>query len=204
MQTIELAKLSNGQIEALDSYQPFLDQLKASVKKEGLNQRIRIVKGDMFNLKYEKGSFDLIWCEGAIFIIGFERGLTQWRPLLADNGYLVVSELSWLRKDVPQEIQLYMDEMYSGLEDSKANSVDENIETAKKAGFQVLNSFILPKKSWFTHYYSPIEAKLPLLKAKHRDEPDALQFLAGEEKEIEMYRRYSDYYGYAFYVLQKT
>ena len=35
MQTIELAKLSKGQIDALDNYQPFLDQLEIGIKKEG-------------------------------------------------------------------------------------------------------------------------------------------------------------------------
>jgi ubiquinone/menaquinone biosynthesis C-methylase UbiE len=202
MQTIELAKLSSGQIEALDNHQHFLDQLNASAKEAGLSDRIKTVNGDMFNLKFEKESFDLIWCEGAIFIIGFKKGLTEWRPLLADNGYLVVSELSWLRKDLPEEIQAYMKEMYAGLENSEAKSIEENIKTAEEAGFRVVNSFILPESGWWDNYYRPIEAKLPALKAKHKDEP-AMQYLAGEEKEIAMYRKYADYYGYAFYVLQK-
>jgi ubiquinone/menaquinone biosynthesis C-methylase UbiE len=204
MQTIELAKLSSGQIDALDNHQPFLDQLSLSAKKEGLNGRIKAVKGDMFNLKYGKESFDLIWCEGAIFVIGFERGLTQWRPLLADKGFIAVSELTWLRKDLPKELLSYMKEMYAGIENSGVQSSEENMETAKKADFQVINSFTLPKKSWLDNYYLPIEAKLPSLKAKHKNEPEALQYFAGEEREIEMYHNYSDYFGYLFYVLQKT
>lgn len=204
MQTIELAKLSNGQIEAVDAYQPFLDQLNLAAKKEGLIDKINIVKGDMFNLKYSKESFDVIWCEGAIFIIGFEKGLREWRPLLAKGGYLVVSELSWFRKDSPEELSVYLKEMYAGLENSQAHSIDENLETAKNAGFEVIASFKLPKSSWWDNYYSPIEAKLPQLRAKHQDDLDALAYLDCEAKEIEMYRKYSDYYGYAFYVLQKV
>jgi hypothetical protein len=158
----------------------------------------------MFNLKYEKESFDLIWCEGAIFVIGFEKGLIQWRPLLSKGGYLVVSELSWLREQLPLELESYMKEMYVGIESAGVRGIEENIEAAKRAGFEVLNCFTLPKKAWWENYYSPIEAKLPLLKAKHKDEKEALDYLAGEEKEIEMYRKYSDYYGYVFYVLQKA
>ena len=203
MQTIELAKLSGGQIEALDNHQPYLDQLDLSAKKECLEDRIKTIKGNMFDLKYDKESFDLIWCEGAIFIIGFEKGLTEWRPLLAKNGYLVLSELVWLRKDLPEELQSFMKEMYAGLEGSGVRSIEENIEAAKKLGFQVLNSFTLPKKDWWD-YYSQILAKLPFLKAKYKDEKEALQYLAGEEREIGMYRKYSDYYGYVFYVLQKA
>ncbi len=204
MQTIELAKLSSGQIEALDNHQAFLDQLNLSAKKEGLSGRIKTVKGDMFNLGYEKESLDLIWCEGAIFVIGFERGVAEWRPLLKNNGYLVVSELSWLRDQLPGELESYMKEMYSGIKSAGVRGIEENVETAEKAGFQVLNSFTLPKKAWWQNYYSPIEAKLPSLKAKHKDEQEALRYLACEEREIEMYRKYSDYYGYVFYVLQKA
>ena len=204
MQTIELAKLSKGQIEALDNHQPFLDQLNLSAKKEGVSDKIKTVKGDMFNLKYEKESFDLIWCEGAIFVIGFEKGLTEWRPLLANNGYLVVSELSWLRIDLPEELHSYMKEMYAGIESAGVRSIEENIETAKKSGFQVLNSFTLPKKGWWDNYYSLIEAKLPSLKAKYKDEQESRRYFASEELEIEMYRKYSDYYGYVFFVLKKV
>ena len=58
MQTIELAKLSNAQIVALDFHQPFLEQLKKSIKKEGLVDRIEAVNGDMLNLNYEDHSYD--------------------------------------------------------------------------------------------------------------------------------------------------
>jgi SAM-dependent methyltransferase len=201
MQTIELGKLSGAQIEAVDNHQAFLDELNLNAQKEGLADKIHAYKGDMFNLKYQKESFDLIWCEGAIFIIGFERGLRQWRLLLKDKGYLVLSELSWLREDLPSELVAYMKEIYAGLEEG-VNSIEENEETARKTGYNVLNSFTLPKRDWW-NYYTPIKAKLPQLKAKHKDEPEALQYFASEEREIEMYHKYSDYYGYAFYVLQK-
>lgn len=204
MQTIELAKLSDGQIEELDSHQPFLDQLESSAKKQGLGGRIQLVKGDMFDLKFAKESFDLIWCEGAIFIIGFERGLIEWRPLLKKGGYLVVSELCWLRKRLPGELKSYMKEMFAGIESSGVMGIKENVETIKKKGYHVIDFFTLLKKAWWDNYYSPIKAKLPLLKAKHKDDQDALQFLAGEEKETGMYHKYSDYYGYVFYILQKA
>lgn len=199
MQTIELAKLSQGLIEAVDFHQPYLDQLKANAEKEGFSNRIKVLKGDMFNLGYAVESFDLIWCEGAIFVIGFEKGLREWRPLLTKKGYLVVSELSWLITDLPQEILDYMNQIYP-----QAKSIEKNKKTAQEAGYRVINSFILPKDSWWTNYYAPIEAKLPDLRTKHEGEPEALQYLDSEKKESEMFRKYSDYYGYVFYVLEKS
>lgn len=103
-----------------------------------------------------------------------------------------------VKTDLPKEIYSYIQELSPA-----TKNIKENIEIARKIGYQAISSFILPKKSWWDDYYSPIEAKLPSLKTKHKGDKEALQHLASEEKEIEMFRKYSDYYGYAFYVLQK-
>jgi ubiquinone/menaquinone biosynthesis C-methylase UbiE len=205
MQTIELAKLSGGQIEAVDFHQPFLDELTAAAQKAGVSSQIHPARGDMCNLQYPKESFDLVWCEGAIFIIGFERGLREWQPLLKRGGYLVVSELSWFNKaDAPAELKAFLEAAYAGLENSSANAIEENLETAQKLGYKVVGSFKLPSSSWWENYFTPIQAKLPQLRAKHSGDPDAMAYLDGEEREARLFRRYSDFYGYAFYLLQKT
>ena len=129
MQTIELAKLSSGQVDALDNHQPFLEDLESRAEKEGVNERIRTVKGDMFNLNYEDGSFDLIWSEGAIHIIGFEKGLREWKHLLTEKGHLVVSELSWLRTDLPEKVRTFMEEGYPAIK-----TINENLEISRKSG----------------------------------------------------------------------
>ncbi|PVX24076.1 MAG: SAM-dependent methyltransferase [Candidatus Bathyarchaeum sp.] len=197
MQTIELAKLSGGPIIALDFHEPFLKQLEEAAKKEGVKDRIEAMKGDMFNLEFEDNSFDVIWSEGAIFVIGFEKGLREWKRLVIPKGYVVVSELSWLRPDVPKEAETYITQAYPAIK-----TIKENIEIIINIGYRLVDSFILPSKSWWDNYYTPIETKLPSLKAKYKDDKEALQVISWEELEIESFRKYSDYYGYVFYVMQ--
>ena len=197
MQTVELAKLSGRQIVALDFHEPFLEQLKETAKKEGVSDRVKEVKGDMSNLKFEDGSFDVVWSEGAIFVIGFEKGLREWKRLLTPDGYVVASELSWLQHDVPQEAKTYITQVYPAIK-----TIEGNIEIIQNSGYRLVGSFVLPSKSWWDNYYTPIETKLPSLKAKYRDDEEALQVIACEETEIEMFRKYSDYYGYVFYIMQ--
>ena len=197
MQTVELAKLSGGQIVALDAHEPFLEQLKEAAKKEGVNDKIKAAKGDMRNLEFEDNSFDVIWSEGAIFIAGFEKGLREWKRMLTPKGYVVVSELSWLKHDAPKEAKDYMMQMYPVIK-----TIEGNVEIIRNSGYRLVSSFILPSKSWWDNYYTPIETKLPSLKAKHKDDAEALQVIACEETESEMFRKYSDYYGYAFYIMQ--
>jgi len=197
MQTIELARLSNGRIDALDNHQPFLDHLKKKAEEEDVSDRINIINGDMFALNYEDKSFDLIWSEGAIYIIGFEKGIREWRKLLTDKGYVVVSELSWLRPDPPEEVRKFFAEGYPGIK-----TINENLETIKKAGYRITNHFVLPDESWWNNYYIPIAAKIPSLRLKYRDDEEALAILDCEELEMEMFHKYSKYYGYVFYIMQ--
>jgi hypothetical protein len=44
---------------------------------------------------------------------------------------------------------------------------------------------------------------LPDIKQKYSNNKKALAVIEEEETEIELYRTYSDYYGYVFYILQK-
>lgn len=60
MQSIELAKMSNGKIDALDNQQLFLADLKRRAEKEGVSGKINALVGDMFSLSYADDSFDLI------------------------------------------------------------------------------------------------------------------------------------------------
>jgi ubiquinone/menaquinone biosynthesis C-methylase UbiE len=197
MQTIEIAKLSHERIDALDNHQPFLEDLKRRAEEESVSDNITTVSGDMFTLNYENKSFDLIWAEGSIYIIGFERGLREWRKLLTDRGYIVASELSWLKPDPPEEIRKYFAEAYP-----RMKTIEENLEIARRTGYRIVGCFAIPEKSWWDNYYTPIEQKIPSLKSKYRNDQEALSILACEELEIEMYRKYSDYYGYIFYVMQ--
>jgi SAM-dependent methyltransferase len=151
----------------------------------------------MYSLPFQSCSFDLIWSEGSIYIIGFEKGLREWKRLLAPRGYVVITHVAWLKPNPPQEILEYWQSNYPQI-----RSIKENIESARKFGCRVIRHFVLPEKSWWKNYYEPTEAKLTLLKSKYQDDMEALNYLALEEKEIDMFRKYSSYYGYVFFVLQ--
>ena len=82
MQTIELARISKGKIIALDNYQLFLDILIKKVKEEGFEKRIIIKNQSILEMDFKNDTFDIIWSEGAIFIMGFRNGLKKCNKLL--------------------------------------------------------------------------------------------------------------------------
>lgn len=82
MQTIKLAKLSQGEVIGIDIFEQYLDQLRESIEKENLEDRVKEENQSMFDIQYPTEYFDIIWAEGSIFIIGFEKGLLEWKKYI--------------------------------------------------------------------------------------------------------------------------
>src|SRR5262249_59652114 len=101
MQTLVLARETAGHVTAADRHQPFLDELTRRAARDGLTARIATVNAPMSALGFPDAGFDLIWSEGAIYIVGFAEGLRAWRRLLTRNGAIAVTQISWLRPDLP-------------------------------------------------------------------------------------------------------
>ena len=102
--TLELARISGGQVIGVDVHRPYLDDLVRRAEEAGLADRVTAVEGSMLSLDYPDESFDLVWAEGSIFIVGFDQGLEDWRRLIRPGGFLVVHDVAWLRPDPPAEL----------------------------------------------------------------------------------------------------
>jgi ubiquinone/menaquinone biosynthesis C-methylase UbiE len=197
MQTLELARISKGKIIALDNYQPFLDILMKKVKEEGFDKKIIPKNQSMLEMDFKDATFDIIWCEGALFVMGFENGLKKCNQLLKNKGYFVVSEAVLLLPNLPKPLKEFWDEEYPDIKD-----IEGNISLIESEGFNVLSHFTLPKACWID-FYSQMDKKIKELKKKYHDKKIALQVFEKCEKEVKMYDAYFDYYGYEFFIMQK-
>jgi ubiquinone/menaquinone biosynthesis C-methylase UbiE len=198
LQTIKLAKLSEGEVIGIDTHQPFLDQLKENAKKHNLTHRIKAINKSMFDMDFQKEYFDIIWAEGSIFIIGLETGLKEWKKFIKSDGYIAIHEMTWLKKDPPKEIYDYWQETYPAI-----STIDDNLKLIEKCGYRILGHFPLPDDAWWEFYYDPLQNRLKNLKVKYKDNSEALELIAEEEKEIDLFKKYNQWYGSVFYVMQK-
>ena len=190
-----LAAALRTRVVAVDLHEPFLDQLRATAQGRGLEHLIEARCADMGAPGVPAGSIDLLWSEGAIYFLGFEEGLRLWRPLLASGGCVAVSECSWLRADPPAEAAAYFREGYPGMA-----GIEENVERARAAGFDVLDHFTLPPEAWWDEYYTPLLERMARL-APDAD-PDLAAAIAETRREIELFRRCGHAYGYVFYLMR--
>lgn len=92
-QTLVLAKSLGAKVMAVDLHQPSLDRLQTIASAEGLDHLIETRRVDFSQLDVAPGSVDLIWSEGAAYVLGFEEALRRWRPLLAPRGLMADAHL---------------------------------------------------------------------------------------------------------------
>ncbi len=199
MQTIELAKISNGKIIALDNHQAFLDMLMEQAKRQRFEEKIIPQNTSMLDMDFEEETFDIIWSEGALYFMGFQNGLKRCHQLLKDKGYLAVTELVYTVPNPPNPVVEYLESEYPDIK-----NIGENIEIIKKEGFNLISNFTLPESAWLNNYYLPIEKELPRLNKKYQGNEVALAVFEGFRNEVGFYRKYSKFYGYEFFVMQKN
>jgi len=199
MQTLHLASICNNcHITAIDIYQPYLDKLMEHAVEKGFADRISTVCASMEELPFEEDEFDVIWAEGSIFIIGFEKGLSYWKRFLKKGGFLALTEAAWFTGTPSEEVFKFWQECYPAI-----TSILEYEKMIEVAGYSIVGRFKLPASAWWDDYYVPMEKRLKDIEGKYRGNADGKSVIEFSRKEMEIFRKHSDEYGYVFFVLQK-
>jgi SAM-dependent methyltransferase len=179
-QTFVLAKELSTLVHAIDTHQPFLNDLTRRAQEAGIDRLIQTHCIDMKDIPATFPQIDLLWSEGAAYSIGFSNALNSWAPAINTGGFLVVSEMAWLHKKVPKVVKEFFQSVYPGM-----HTNEQICEIAETAGYQVLETFILPDETWEKDYYDILETRAKSL----LDHPDSsvIDFATDIIKEIEIF-----------------
>jgi ubiquinone/menaquinone biosynthesis C-methylase UbiE len=197
--TLVLAKLLNARITAVDFLQDFLDVLEKKAENMGVADRISTLACSMDNLPFADEELDVIWSEGAIYNIGFEKGVANWRRYLKAGGLLVASEITWITDSRPQELQDHWDSEYPEIDVASAK-----IRVLEKHGYSPVGYFVLPEHCWLDQYYRPMQASFEDFLNRNQNSEEARAIVAAEQREIYLYETYKAYISYGVYVAKKT
>ncbi|MCP4159390.1 MAG: class I SAM-dependent methyltransferase [Deltaproteobacteria bacterium] len=198
VQTIELAKLSNGRIIALDNHQAFLDKLIRNAKEEELLDHIVPTNISMLDMDFEENTFDIIWSEGALYFMGFRNGLRRCHQLLKNDGFLAMTEIVYLVNNPPAPLIQYFEKEYPDIK-----AVKDKIDLIQNERFHLISNFTLPKSSWLDCFYLPMEEEITRLIEKYQSNEIALGIFEEMKNEINLYKKFSDFYGYEFFIMQR-
>ncbi|WP_303884071.1 class I SAM-dependent methyltransferase [Acetomicrobium mobile] len=197
-QTMILAQNINGNITGVDFFPDFINIFNDNAKKFNLQDRVNGIVGLMENLPFQKEEFDLIWSEGAIANIGFEKALNYWKDFLKTDGYIAVTYESWFTDKRPAEIEKFWVDAVPEI-----NTIGHNISIMQKAGYHFVAAFTLPEKCWTDNYFIPREAAQKALLKKYPGNKTVEAFVACMQHEAKLYSKYKQYYGYVFYIGKK-
>ncbi len=197
-QTMTLAQIAPGNITGIDLFPEFIRLFNQNAEKLNLQERVKGETGSMDALTFQEEELDLIWSEGAIYNIGFEKGLTEWRKFLKTGGYIVVSEASWFTGERPEEIEKFWIDAYPEID-----TIPNKVAQLQKTGYIPVASFILPENCWTEYFYQPQVSAQEIFLKKYAGNPTVEALIASERREAELYSKYKAFYGYVFYIGKK-
>jgi ubiquinone/menaquinone biosynthesis C-methylase UbiE len=195
---ILLAKHLNARITAIDFLPDFLDVLNARAKQFGVTEKITTSACSMDALPFAEDELDVIWSEGAIYNIGFEKGVSDWRRCLKPGGLLVASEITWITETRPSELENYWNIQYPEI-----GMASTKIRVLENHGYAPLAYFVLPEQCWLDEYYRPMEARFEEFLNANGNSEEAREVVAAEQREIELYETYKAYFSYGMYIAKK-
>jgi len=197
VQTVDLLKISGGYVVALDFLPLMVERTRSNAAQAGVADRLEVLEQDMRQMDFAPDSFDVIWSEGAIYNLGFENGLETIKRLVRPGGHVAVSEPVWLKPDPPAPVLEFWRQY------PEIDTIENKLAVIDRLGYGREGHFVLPESAWTADYYDPMESLLAGKSKEWQGIPEGLAVIAEARYEIELYRKYPDYYGYAFFVVRR-
>ncbi|MEX0329386.1 MAG: methyltransferase domain-containing protein [Ruegeria sp.] len=185
-------------VTAIDLLPQFLTELNRRAEQLGLGQRITTRTASMDALPFQDAAFDVLWSEGAIYNVGFETGIQNWRKYLKPGGILAVSELTWLTQDRPDELTQHWNREYP-----EVALPSVKIAQLEAHGYETLGYFPLSPDCWRDEYYDPMQRRFDAFLEKNNHSGEAKALIKAEQAEMDLYERNAAYVSYGFYVARK-
>ena len=174
--TLEIARLSKGDITAIDIDEKSIRVLKEKISKSNFSHQIQVITCSIHEMTFSNNSFDIIWMEGIQFI-NFKTRLNLCSPLLKPNGYLVIHE---------------------GQENIKSK-----INSLKDFDYCLYSRFDLPNSTWMSEYYQPLEKSILEFIIQFPDKSSKMEQIDEIIREIKYVKAHPETAKSTFIIIQK-
>jgi ubiquinone/menaquinone biosynthesis C-methylase UbiE len=152
-----------------------LQRLEERVKAADMTDRVHIVQGSLKTMDFPAATFDILWAEGSVFVIGFQQALRDWKRFLKPGGYLV-------------------------LHDAVGDLEQKKREVAAH-GYRLIDSFILGSDVWWSEYYEPLGRAVQRIRRQKPADPQLVAALERVEREIQGYWDHPESYRSIYFIM---
>ena len=84
----------------------------------------------------------------------------------------------------------------------EVSTTSDYISSISTHNYELIDHFTLPDHFWWNEYYLPRRDRILTLREKYQGNLEAQIILDKEEHEIDLFKRYQDWYRSAFFVMQ--
>ena len=175
--TLELARLSGGDVVAVDPEHEAIEILRSKIAAGNLSDHVQTMCCSIFDAELAPSSFDIVWEEGVFHLLATHRVLDASARLLKPGGFLVMFETDvWL--------------------EGAAGAFPDH-------GFTLFHRVRLPPGIWWDAYYAPLEARLAKLRSRGTD-PGDREVLLGLEREVAAVKADVTKTDCSFFIVRRT
>ncbi len=174
-----LAEKYGCQITGVDTGKGFIEKAQTKSTARKLQQLVTFELGDGNALNFAPGSFDIVFCSGALCAF-FHTGLREFHRVLKSNSKAVIIDVIWRRQEIPKDV----DECWSG-GSAHILTQEGNIQAFADAGFRTVFSKAYHEPDWWEAYYDDMG------NAQHWQE------------ERRNYHAHQDFIGLGLFVIEK-
>lgn len=199
MQTLELLRLSKAHVTAVDVHEPFLDVIKQKAEDEGFSDRITTITVPMEDLQDPEEKYDVVWAEGSLYNMGLEKALKKFHSFIKPDGYLIFTEVVFTKPDLPQELIEFWEKEYPDMR--------QQLEVhllGRECGYLPIACLAEPDEAWWVHYYNYLKNNISDARTMFGNIPEAMELVKTVEQEMEIRRKFPDYYTNVFYIFKKA
>ena len=175
--TLELARLGQGEVIGIDVDQTALDKFASNIAESGLIDRVKAMNCSLINMDFPKETFDIIWSEGSIYAIGFERGLREWKRFLKPGGFMVIHD--------------------------EQGDVNEKLEQISKCGYELLGYFLLSKETWWKEYFAPLEKSITEAETEYSNNLKVLEEIHQAQGELGTFKKNPERNSSVYFVVKR-
>ena len=113
---IEIARRHGAEVSAVDVSPLMLQRASANVRAAGVERRVTVTTGDILDLDFDDGAFDVVIAEAVTMFVDRQRAANELARVTRPGGRVLATEFFWREQPTPEAKEIFLGQVCPGLE----------------------------------------------------------------------------------------
>src|SRR5437764_13907024 len=112
---VEIARHFGADVTAVDIAPLMLERAGANVRAAGVADQVSVVPGDILDLDYPDGTFDVVIAEAVTMFVNRPRATSALARVAKPDGRVLATEFFWRQPPTPEAKEIFLGQVCPGL-----------------------------------------------------------------------------------------